>query len=170
MSSSQVSLTENENRAMGMLKWLSLSILVIIADQVTKYLVSNQLSLHQDIPVLSFFSITLAHNEGAAFSFLAGAGGWQRWFFTGIAVTVSTVLFIWLKRLEKNEKWLACALTLILGGAIGNLYDRVSLGYVVDFLHFYWNNWHFPAFNVADSAITVGAIMLGWDLIKNPGK
>lgn len=170
MSSNQVSLTENESNAMGMLKWLSLSILVVIADQVTKFLVSSQLSLHQDIPVLPFFSITLAHNEGAAFSFLAGAGGWQRWFFTAIAVTVSTVLFIWLKRLEKNERWLACALTLILGGAIGNLYDRVSLGYVVDFLHFYWDNWHFPAFNVADSAITVGAIMLGWDLIKNPGK
>ncbi|HET8707838.1 MAG TPA: signal peptidase II [Pseudomonadales bacterium] len=168
MSSSQVSTLENKE--MGMLKWLSLSFLVIIADQASKFFVSSRLNLHEDIPVLPFFSITLAHNEGAAFSFLAAAGGWQRWFFTAIAVSVSAVLFFWLKRLESKEKWLACALTLILGGAIGNLYDRVSLGYVVDFLHFYWNNWHFPAFNVADSAITVGAIMLGWDLIKNPGK
>jgi len=168
MSSSQVSLSENKD--MGMLKWLPLSILIVVADQVTKFWVSARLSLHEDIPVLPFFSITLAHNEGAAFSFLAGAGGWQRWFFTAIALVVSTVLFFWLKRLEKNEKWLACALTLILGGAIGNLYDRVTLGYVVDFLHFFWNGWSFPAFNVADSAITVGAFMLGWDLIKNPGK
>lgn len=168
MSSSQISLTENKE--MGMLKWLGLSVLVVIADQITKFAVSSHLSMHEEVPVFSFFNITLAHNEGAAFSFLAGAGGWQRWFFTLIAVSVSGVLFFWLKRLEKHEKWLACALTLILGGAIGNLYDRVTLGYVVDFLHFFWNQYHFPAFNVADSAITVGAFMLGLDLIKNPGK
>jgi signal peptidase II len=110
----------------------------------------------------------LAHNSGAAFSFLANQGGWQRWFFAGIALVVSVALVIWLKKLPRSNRWLAIALALILGGAIGNVYDRIVLGHVVDFLDVYWGRAHFPAFNIADSAITVGAIMMGIDVIKNP--
>lgn len=144
-----------------MLKWLWLSLLVIILDQFSKYVVSDLLHLYESVAVLPFFSITLLHNPGAAFSFLAGAGGWQRWLFTGIALVVSVVIVVWVKRLPATEKWQAAALSLILGGALGNVIDRLRLSYVVDFLDFYYRQWHWPPFNVADSAITVGvAIML----------
>ena len=171
-TATQAEATAGENRqepGVGMLGWLWLSAVVIILDQLTKLWITEEYVLGERTPVFSFFNIVRAHNHGAAFSFLADAGGWQRWFFAGIALVVSTMLFFWLRKLPKTDRWVAVALTLILGGALGNLYDRIVLGYVVDFLDFYWGTSHFPAFNVADSAISVGAVMLGLDIIRNPG-
>ena len=145
------------------LHWLWLSALVLTLDLWTKSLADSQLSLYQRIEVLPFFNITLAYNSGAAFSFLADAGGWQRWFFTAIAVVASVVIIGWLLKL-KGERLVALGLALILGGALGNLWDRVTLGHVVDFLDFHWAGYHFPAFNLADSAITLGAILLILDM------
>lgn len=144
---------------------LLLSILILIFDQLTKIWIVQQFQLYEVQAITSFFNLTLAHNPGAAFSFLANAGGWQRWFFTVIASLMSIVLLVWLYQLRQGQKFQAVAVSLILGGAIGNLWDRVTLGYVIDFLDFYWNSYHWPAFNVADSAITVGAIMLGFEMI-----
>jgi signal peptidase II len=143
-----------------MLRWLWLSLLVILLDQGTKYLAENQLQLYQSVPVLSFFNFTLAYNTGAAFSFLADAGGWQRWFFMGLAFAVSMGLIFWLRRLRANALWEAFAVALILGGALGNVIDRLWHGYVIDFIDLYYQSWHWPAFNIADSAITVGAALL----------
>ena len=142
------------------LTWLLLSIIIIVIDQVTKLYFNQKLQLGQSIELLPVLNWTLAYNYGAAFSFLPDAGGWQRWFFAGIAVVVSLGLTIWLIKLEKNAKFLAFAIALLLGGAIGNLYDRMTYGYVIDFIHVFYQTWHFPIFNVADCAITVGAIML----------
>ncbi|HMY82567.1 MAG TPA: signal peptidase II [Agitococcus sp.] len=142
------------------LTWLLLSIIIIVIDQVTKLYFNQKLQLGQSIELLPVLNWTLAYNYGAAFSFLHDAGGWQRWFFAGIAVVVSLGLTIWLVKLEKNAKFLAFAIALLLGGAIGNLYDRMTYGYVIDFIHVFYQTWHFPIFNVADCAITVGAIML----------
>lgn len=152
----------------GQLKWLWLSLVVIVLDLATKAWVSNTFRYGELLEVLPIFDLTLLHNKGAAFSFLANEAGWQRWFFALIAVVVSGVLLVWLKRLKANETWLAVALALVLGGALGNLHDRVLLGYVVDFLFFHWENNYFPAFNLADSAITLGAGMLIVDMIRNP--
>ncbi len=149
-----------------MLNWLWLSAFVIGIDLLTKFLASTQLDYALSVPVLPFFNLTLLHNTGAAFSFLADASGWQRWFFAVLAVLVSIMLTLWLTKLKPSEKWIACALSLVLGGALGNLYDRVVHGYVVDFLHFYYDKYHFPAFNIADSAITVGAVMIAIDIFR----
>ena len=119
---------------------------------------------------LPFFNFTLMHNTGAAFSFLADQGGWQRWFFAVLALGVSLVLAVWLSRLKAHETWLALALSLVLGGAIGNLIDRVYYGYVIDFIDVYYNASHWPAFNIADSAISVGAVMLIIDTFRNKEK
>ena len=143
-----------------MLKWLWLSALVILLDQGTKYLAENQLQLYQPVPVLPFFNFTLAYNTGAAFSFLADAGGWQRWFFMGLAFTVSIGLVFWLHRLRASALWEAIAVALILGGALGNVIDRLWRSHVIDFIDLYYQGWHWPAFNIADSAITVGAVLL----------
>jgi signal peptidase II len=143
-----------------MLKWLWLSGLVILLDHLTKWAVSSSFSLHETLAVMPYFNLTLAHNYGAAFSFLAGAGGWQRWFFIGISVVVSVALVIWLKKLNSFAKLEAISISLILGGAIGNVIDRIYLGYVVDFLDFYYGTAHFAAFNIADSAICIGAGLL----------
>lgn len=153
----------------GRLAWLWLSVLVLVIDQASKYYFENTLSLYQQIIVIpDYFSWTLAYNTGAAFSFLADSSGWQRWLFALIAVVVSGVLVVWLKRLGRDETWLAVALALVLGGALGNLYDRIALGHVIDFIFVHWRNeYRFPAFNVADSAITVGAIMLALDMFKS---
>ena len=150
-----------------MLKWLWLTVLVIVLDQLTKWGMSSWLSLHESVAVIPMFNLTLAHNTGAAFSFLAQSSGWQRWFFIGLAVTISVVLLIWLARLKPHAKLEAVALTMILGGALGNVIDRVHLGYVIDFLDFYVNNYHWPAFNVADSAICIGAILLLIDSLRS---
>ncbi len=152
------------------LRWWWLVVLIFILDQVTKSWVSAHIRLAEVIHVLSFFNLTLAHNEGAAFSFLAQAGGWQRWLFTAIALGASVFLLIWLKSLPRQAVWLGLALSLVLSGALGNVYDRITLGYVVDFLDFHWNSIHFPAFNVADSAISVGAVMLAIDMFRESKK
>ncbi|MBA1294312.1 lipoprotein signal peptidase [Pseudomonas lurida] len=153
----------------GRLGWLVLSLLVLVIDQVSKAHFEGSLEMFQQIVVIpDYFSWTLAYNTGAAFSFLADSGGWQRWLFALIAVVVSAVLVVWLKRLGRDDTWLAVALALVLGGALGNLYDRIALGHVIDFILVHWQNRHyFPAFNFADSAITVGAIMLALDMFKS---
>ncbi|KRP62477.1 signal peptidase II [Pseudomonas trivialis] len=153
----------------GRLGWLVLSLLVLVIDQVSKAHFEGSLEMFQQIVVIpDYFSWTLVYNTGAAFSFLADSGGWQRWLFALIAVVVSAVLVVWLKRLGRDDTWLAVALALVLGGALGNLYDRIALGHVIDFILVHWQNRHyFPAFNFADSAITVGAIMLALDMFKS---
>jgi len=149
-----------------MLKWLWVSGVVIVLDQLTKLWASSALNYAEPVPVIPFFNLTLLHNTGAAFSFLSTAGGWQRWLFALIAVVVSAVLLIWLRRLKPGQLWLALALTLVLGGALGNVIDRLYFGYVIDFLDFYYGRWHWPAFNVADMAISVGAVMLIIDSLR----
>lgn len=154
----------------AMSKWLLLSVLVVVLDQWTKGLATAGLQYGQPVPVTGFFDLTLLHNTGAAFSFLSDAAGWQRWFFTVVAVIMGGVLLVWVWRLPPGSRWLACALCLVLGGALGNLWDRIALGYVVDFISVHYAGWYFPAFNVADSAITVGAGMLIVDIIRGePG-
>lgn len=150
------------------LKWLWLAVAVIAIDLGTKAMATAMLTYGQPVPVVPLFNLTLLHNTGAAFSFLADAAGWQRWFFVALAVVVSVVLVYWLKGLKRHETWTAIAIALILGGAIGNVYDRVVHGYVVDFLHFYWQDWHFPAFNLADTAITIGAGVMILDMFRKP--
>ena len=140
--------------------WLLLSVLVVALDLWTKSLASESLTLYRPQELTSWLNLTLAHNYGAAFSFLSDAGGWQRWLFTGLALVVTLVLIIWLFRLPAREKLTGSALGLIIGGAVGNLIDRISLGYVVDFIDVHYQGWHWPAFNVADSAITCGVILL----------
>lgn len=147
------------------MRWLWVSFAVVVLDQITKYLAVSQLELYQSIPVTPFFNITLAYNTGAAFSLFAHYSGWQRWVLSAVAVAASVMLFTWLRQLKQEERWQSCAITLVLGGAIGNLIDRLLLGHVVDFIDLYWKTYHYPAFNVADSAITVGAIMLGITLL-----
>ena len=155
-----------ECRVNDMFKWLWVSGAVIVLDQLTKLWASSALSYGEPVAVIPFFNFTLLHNTGAAFSFLSTAGGWPRWFFATVAVVVSTVLVMWLKRLKPGQVWLPMALTLVLGGALGNVIDRLYLGYVVDFLDFYYGEWHWPAFNVADIAIVVGAAMLVVDSLR----
>jgi len=145
---------------MPMLKWLWLSVLAIVLDQGSKLTVDNLMQLYQSIPVLPYFNLTYVHNTGAAFSFLSEAGGWQRWFFAGLAVLISTGITVWLAKLKPQETLLAIALALVLGGAVGNLIDRLAYGYVIDFIDVYYENWHWPAFNIADSAITLGVVLM----------
>jgi len=139
------------------LRWYGFALLVIVLDQYTKGLAQSLLDYGRPVPVLPFFNLTLQYNTGAAFSFLNDAGGWQRWFFSGVAVAISAVLAVWLFRMSRQQRLLAFSLALILGGALGNLWDRVALGHVVDFISLHYGGYFFPAFNVADSAITVGA-------------
>lgn len=139
--------------------WLGWALLILIADQFTKTLILGYYRLGDATYVSSFFNIVRAHNTGAAFSFLANAGGWQRWFFTGIGV-VATIFIIWQLRQHPGQKLFAFSLASILGGAVGNVVDRLLHGYVVDFLDFHWAGYHFPAFNVADAGISVGAVCL----------
>lgn len=149
-----------------MLKWLWLSLLVLILDQASKLAVNTSMHLYESIALLPNFNLTYVHNYGAAFSLLAEAGGWQRWLFAGLAVVMSTIIGVWLTRLQKHETLMASALSLILGGAIGNLIDRVAYGYVIDFLDVYYQQWHWPAFNIADSAICIG---VGLMILENLG-
>jgi len=143
----------------GMLQWLGLAFIILIADQFTKVLIVGFYQLGDSTQVTSFFNVVRVHNSGAAFSFLAGASGWQRWFFTVIGM-LAAALILWMLKSHAGQKLFAFALACILGGAIGNVIDRVLYGYVVDFLDFHWHSWHFPAFNLADSAITIGAACL----------
>ncbi len=150
-----------------MLKWLWITALVLVLDQITKWVANTSMSLYQTIEVMPYFNFTLAYNHGAAFSFLADAGGWQRWFFTGLAAVFSVVIFVWIMRLKSSAKLEAISLSLILGGAVGNLIDRVLFGYVIDFLDVYYQGYHWPAFNIADSAICIGAVLLILDSFKH---
>lgn len=150
----------------SMLKWLWLSGLVVVLDLGSKAIATHYLLLYQPVPVFPGFNWTLAHNAGAAFSFLSSESGWQRWFFSVIALAVSVGITVWIKRLNSTQTLLALALALVLGGAIGNLWDRVTLGYVVDFIDVYYQQHHWPAFNIADSAICVGAVMLVIDSLR----
>lgn len=147
--------------------WLLLSAMVIAIDLLTKYWVQSTLAYSEQRPLTTFFDLVLFRNQGAAFSFLAGAGGWQRTFFSAIALIASAVI-IYLLRKHPGQKLFCFGLSLILGGALGNLYDRLTLGYVVDFLYFHYQYHYWPAFNVADSAITGGVILLLWDSFKRP--
>jgi signal peptidase II len=140
--------------------WLLMSCVIVVLDLWTKEIASDALTLYRPVELTSWLNMTLAHNYGAAFSFLSDAGGWQRWLFTGLASVVTLVLIVWLLRLPAEEKLTAAALGLIIGGAVGNLIDRIINGYVVDFIDVYYKTWHWPAFNVADSAITCGVILL----------
>jgi signal peptidase II len=149
------------------LRFLWVSLLAVVLDQWSKQAIVSSMSLYQSIEVTGFFNLTYVHNYGAAFSFLHGAGGWQRWFFTLIAVAVSGVIFWWLKQSPKQQKLLPLAFSFILGGALGNLVDRLMHGYVIDFLDFYIADYHWPAFNIADSAIFIGAGLLIIDMFFN---
>jgi signal peptidase II len=151
--------------------WLVFAGLVVFADQATKGAIIRWVPLYGDVPINGFINLTHQQNTGAAFSFLAGAGGWQRWFFVVLAAVVSAVLVAWLWRIRaSNTVVLAAGLTLVLSGAVGNLIDRIRLGYVTDFIQVWFGNWAFPSFNVADSAITVGAALLIIDSLFLSGK
>lgn len=149
----------------GMVPWLALALIILIADQFTKVLIVGYYKLGDATTVTSFFNVVRVHNVGAAFSFLAGAAGWQRWFFTGIGI-VAALFILWMLKSHAGQKLFSFALACILGGAVGNVIDRVAYGYVVDFLQFHYAGWYFPSFNVADSAITVGAAALILDEIR----
>ena len=142
------------------LRWLWISSLVIFLDQFSKYGISAAFSLYEHYPITSWFSLVLLHNTGAAFSFLSSETGWQRWFFVSTAIFISLILVIWIKRTAPQEVLLPCAIALVLGGSAGNLIDRIVHGYVIDFILIHYRQWYFPAFNLADTAITTGAVLI----------
>lgn len=144
-----------------MTRWLWLSLIVILLDQATKQIADAMLTYGDSVGILPFFDFTLLYNKGAAFSFLSDQDGWQRWFFIVLALVVTGVMLAWLSRLKREEKWVAVSLSLIIGGAVGNLIDRIHMGQVIDFIHLHYQGYYWPAFNIADSAIFIGvAIML----------
>jgi signal peptidase II len=168
----------------SMLKWLWITVVVVALDQISKQWISHSLQMFHPIKLMPMLNLFLAHNKGAAFSFLENAGGWQRWLFTLIALGVSTGLVLWIRKLQPHERWMAIGLAFILGGALGNVIDRILFGYVIDFIQFYYHAQSclpgfslvqdaqaslciWPSFNVADSAITVGAALLILDSILN---
>ena len=157
--------TSNRGRAAV---WLLLSALIVLADQLSKSYITSHYGEFEFTTVLPILDITRMHNVGAAFSFLATASGWQRWLFISLAVIVSIGIVVWLYRMPRSQGLLACGLALVLGGAIGNVIDRIRLGAVIDFIHFHWDRAYFPAFNIADSAITVGAACLILDALLEP--
>ncbi|MCX7266641.1 MAG: lipoprotein signal peptidase [Betaproteobacteria bacterium] len=139
--------------------WLGTALIIFLLDQVSKIWITGAFRLGDSVPITSFFNLVRVHNAGAAFSFLADAGGWQRWFFTGLGLAAA-LWMIYMLRSHAGQKLFSLALALLLGGALGNVMDRLLYSHVIDFLDFYWGTWHFPAFNVADSAISVGAALL----------
>jgi signal peptidase II len=143
----------------GVWLWLGVALVIFLLDQLTKIAILGAFQLGESLPITSFFNLVRVHNAGAAFSFLADAGGWQRWFFTGLG-TVAALVMVYLLRMHAGQTLFCLALSLLLGGAVGNVVDRVLYSHVIDFLDFYYGTWHFPAFNVADSAITIGACLL----------
>lgn len=149
------------------MRYYWISALVVVLDQITKYLADSTLEYRVPANVMTSLNMTLVYNQGAAFSFLSDAGGWQRWFFMALSLIVSIVLIVWLRTVDKNRRYLAWGLALILGGAIGNLIDRSLYGYVIDFIDVYYRNWHWPAFNIADSAIFLGACLLILDMFTH---
>ena len=163
-SREEPSAVKTDKRGVNLVWWYLIALIVLVLDQLTKTWVIAEFYLGQREIITSFFNLVHVHNYGAAFSFLSDAGGWQRWFFAALSAVVSAVIIVWISRLSKTRWIESLALALILGGALGNLYDRLVLGYVVDFLDFHWSGSHFPAFNVADSGITIGAILLILDM------
>jgi len=153
-------------------RWLWLTVVIVLIDQGTKMLAEQLLLIHEPVAVLPFFNLFLTYNTGAAFSFLRDAGGWQRWLFAVLSIGVSIFIVLWLRRIPSQQRWLACSLALVLGGAVGNLIDRLfrAGGGVVDFIDVYYGTWHWPAFNVADSAISIGAVMLVWSTLRSSEK
>lgn len=151
-----------------MYKWLGLALVVLVLDQASKFAAMAYLVEHEPVPVLPLFNLRLSYNPGAAFSFLAGQGGWQRWFFAALALGVSAFLVRWLHQLGDRDRWLSASLALVLGGAIGNLIDRLAYGKVVDFIDVYYGAWHWPVFNLADSAITLGVIGIFVHMLFTP--
>ena len=148
-----------------MRRWLAIAALIVVADQVTKYAVVQYFAVNNTVAVTSFLNLLLVYNPGAAFSFLSDAAGWQRWFFVAIAL-IASAWIVYLLRQYPNQRLFALALSLVLAGAVGNVIDRILFGAVVDFLDFHAYGWHWPAFNVADSAITCGALLLIWDAVR----
>jgi signal peptidase II len=148
-----------------MMRWLWLSLIVILLDQATKQIAESLLTYRQSVYVMPFFDFTLLYNEGAAFSFLSNQGGWQRWFFILLALGVVAVMLGWISRLKREEKWTAVALALIVGGALGNVIDRILFGHVIDFIHLHYEKFYWPAFNIADSAIFVGVVIMLYDAL-----
>ncbi len=151
-----------------MKRYFLMAMVIVLLDQLTKLWVLGTFEPFEVVTVLPVFNLTLVFNEGAAFSFLADAGGWQRYVFLLISAVMSVVFVVWLTRVKAHEVWLAYGLVLLLGGAVGNLIDRIWLGKVIDFLQWHWSGAYFPAFNLADAAITLGVIFLLWDSIKTP--
>ena len=145
------------------LKWLWLTLLFLVVDQVTKHWVAGTFDLYESVAIMPYFNLTYVHNEGAAFSFLADQGGWQRWLFAAIATAACVLFTYWMAKTPASNKVLGVGFALMLSGAMGNLIDRVLLGYVIDFLDFYIGNSHWPAFNIADSVIFVGAALMIYD-------
>ena len=151
-----------KNAGLMLMLWLGIALVVVLLDQVTKIAMSERLLYGQSEPVTTYFNLVMVYNKGAAFSFLSDQPGWQRYFFTGVSV-IASVFILWMLKRNPDQRLFCWALALILGGAIGNLIDRVAYGHVIDFLDFHVHGWHWPAFNVADSAITVGAILFVLD-------
>ena len=165
MASSRSSSSSSNRLAL----WFGIALLVIVLDQLTKVLILRAFNFGDSVTVTSFFNVVRVHNTGAAFSFLAGAAGWQRWFFVGLGLMATGFIGVMLKR-HGQQTVFSLALSLILGGALGNVIDRLIHGYVVDFIQLHWDGWYFPSFNVADSAITVGAVLLIWDELRRVRK
>lgn len=147
--------------------WLWIVVLVIVLDQITKIAADNLLNYLQPVAIMPMFNLTLVYNQGAAFSFLSDAGGWQRWFFIILSLTISIVLIVWLQRLKQSHRLQTISIALILGGAIGNLIDRSIYGHVIDFIDVYYQHYHWPAFNIADSAISIGTVLLIIDSFRH---
>ncbi len=158
------------NRKQGSLRWLWLALVVVIVDQASKELAEHLLVLHEPAAVFPSFNFYLTYNTGAAFSFLRDAGGWQRWLLAAVSIGVGGFIVFWLRRTPRKQKWFACALALVLGGAVGNLIDRLlrADGGVMDFIDIYYGTWHWPAFNFADSAISVGAVIFLLSAVRSP--
>ena len=148
------------------MRWLWVAVVVLIVDQCTKLLADAMLAMHQSVELLPFLALRKAYNTGAAFSFLGDASGWQRWFFIILALVVIVILLAWLRRLPPGDTRVRLALVLILGGAAGNVIDRVVYGHVIDFIDVFYGSWHWPTFNVADSAISIGAFLLLLDVFR----
>ena len=159
-----------ERTSPSALRWLWLALLVVILDQITKVWAEGALEFGEPVEIFSWFNLTLLYNRGAAFSFLAAAGGWQRFLFLGIGLIATVVIVVWLRRLQPHERMTAVGLVLILGGAVGNLVDRALYGHVIDFIDWHYHGWHWPAFNIADSAITLGAVLVVLAGFRSSGK
>ena len=160
--------TNDKAGGLAVYKWLALSLLILVLDQITKQLIVDNMTLYERIEILPFFNPFYIHNLGAAFGFLSDQPGWQRWFLSIITTLVSLGILFWLTRLKSSQKLLIIALVFVLGGALGNLYDRVVFGYVIDFIDWHAFGYHWPSFNIADMAISIGALLLIIDSFVNP--